>query len=308
MSSDAEYKPHSAPGQINAPRGTEVHAPGEGIDLPASTFWPMVLAFGITLMFAGLVTHIAVTIVGVIIAVRASLGWWHQVIPHEEHEFVPMRVVELRPKPVRVSSRGVAHLKAGESKHRVRIPAEIHPYSAGIKGGLAGGAAMAALACLYGQFAHGSIWYPVNLLAASVMPRMATATDAQLNQFDATAFGAALIGHVIVSILVGLLYAVSLPMFPRRAPLWAGILAPLFWSGLVASSLELIDPALNHRINWPWFVVCQLGFGLVGGFVVARSEQIETMQTWPMASRIALEGGVGPGKPEDGGTPKGPAQ
>ena len=34
------------------------------IQLPAPTFWPMVLAFGITLLLAGIVTHWAVSVVG----------------------------------------------------------------------------------------------------------------------------------------------------------------------------------------------------------------------------------------------------
>jgi hypothetical protein len=99
-----------------------------------------------------------------------------------------------------------------------------------------------------------------------------------------------------------MLYAVALPMFPRRAPLWAGVLAPLFWTGLVASTLQLINPLLNSRINWVWFVVCQLGFGLVGGFVVARSQRIDTMQTWPLAHRMALEAsGIEPPQPPEAG-------
>jgi hypothetical protein len=199
----------------------------------------------------------------------------------------------------------VANLKAGQSKHRVRIPERIHPYSAGIKGGLAGGVAMAALACLYGQVAHGSIWYPINLLAAGVMPELSTASDAALNQFNAKALIAAIVGHGSISLLVGMLYAVTLPMFPKRAPLWAGILAPVFWSGLVAASLELINPLLNQRINWPWFVVCQLGFGLVGGFVIARSHHIETMQNWPFAYRAGVEsmGLPPPSNPDDPNQP-----
>lgn len=309
MSLDAEHSPHTSPGQINAPRGTAVHTPGEGIDLPASSFWPMVLAFGIMLTLAGLVTQMAVTVVGLVVALFSSVGWWRQVIPHEEHEFVPHRVVELRPKPIRVSGRSVAHLKAGESQHRVRIPEKIHPYSSGLKGGLAGGVAMAILACAYGLFAHGSIWYPVNLLAAGVVPGMASETDAQLNQFNLLALLAALVGHGSISILVGMLYAVALPMFPRRAPLWAGLLAPLFWSGLVAATLELINPLLSTRINWPWFVVCQLGFGAVGGFVVARSQRIDTMQTWPLAHRMAIEGGgIRPPEPPETDKPEGPAE
>lgn len=258
--------------------------------MPAASFWPMVFAFGVALLFAGLVTHWAVTVVGLVIGFRSALGWWHQVIPHEEHEWVPHRHPTERADPIRVSTLSVANLRAGEGSHRVHIPEKVHPYSSGIKGGLAGGAAMAVLACLYGQVAHGSIWYPINLLAASVMPELSTASDATLNQFSMKAFIAACIGHGGISLLVGMLYAVALPMFPRRAPLWAGILAPVLWSGLVAAFLELINPLLNSRISWPWFVVCQLGFGLVGGFVIARSERIETMQSWPFAYRAGVEG------------------
>ncbi len=297
MSLDAEP---SKPEQ----HGAGAH-PDEGVEMPASSFWPMVMAFGVTLMLGGLVTHYAVSIAGFLIAFRAAYGWWRQVIPHEEHEFVPHRHPYERADPVRVSIRSVANLKAGESRHRVRIPEEIHPYSAGVKGGLAGGLAMAILACLYGQIAHGSIWYPINLLAAGVMPELSRASDVALNQFNAKALMAATVGHGCISILVGMLYAVTLPMFPKRAPLWAGILAPVFWSGLVAASLELINPLLNQRINWPWFVVCQLGFGLVGGFVIARTHHIETMQNWPFAYRAGVEsmGLPPPIKPNDGQPP-----
>jgi hypothetical protein len=84
-------------------------------------------------------------------------------------------------------------------------------------------------------------------------------------------------------------YAVMLPMFPKYAPFWAGILMPLFWSGLVATTLDIVNPAMNARISWPWFVACQLGFGLVGGFVIARSTSISTMQAWSLAERAFLE-------------------
>src|ERR1700728_725002 len=165
------------------------------IQLPAPTFWPMVFAFGITLLFAGLVTHWAVGAVGFIIAFRAALGWWHNVIPYEEHEEVPIEA-ELRPAPIPVEARSVVRLRAGEHGHRVRIPEEVHPYSAGIWGGLAGGAAMAALACLYGLIAQHSIWYPVNLLAGVVIPGMGSATLEQLRALNGLALVAALVGHI----------------------------------------------------------------------------------------------------------------
>lgn len=264
------------------------------IQLPAPTFWPIIFAFGVTLAFAGIITHWVVSTVGLIVAFRGIIGWWHDVIPHELHEELPINPL-LRPAPVMVEHRSVVRLKAGEGGHRVRIPEKVHPYSAGVLGGLAGGAAMAGLAVLYGLIAQHSIWYPVNLLAGVVIPNIGYETLEQLRAFNGLAFFAALVGHVGISILVGIVYAVILPMFPKYAPFWAGILMPLFWSGLVATTLNVLNPVLNSRISWPWFVVCQLAFGLVGGFVIARSTNISTMQNWSLAERAFLHTpGMGP--------------
>jgi hypothetical protein len=269
------------------------------IEMPASTHWPMVFAFGITLLFAGIVTYWAVGVVGLVIAFRGALGWWHNVIPVEAHEEVPIHPA-LRPAPIPVETRSVVRLQLGEQRHRVRIPEEVHPYSAGLWGGLAGGTVMAVLACLYGLVAEHSIWYPVNLLAGVVIPALGNASLEQLRAFHGLAFLAALVGHGILSILVGIVYAAIMPMFPKYAPFWAGILVPLFWSGLVGTTLNVLNPVLNERINWPWFVVCQLGFGLVGGYVIARSTRIRTMQSWSLAERAFLETpGIQPPREED---------
>ncbi len=256
--------------------------------LPAPTFWPMVLAFGITLLGAGIVTHWTVSVVGLVIAGYGVNGWWHNVIPHEEHEEVPIDIA-LRPQPIEVESRSVVRLRPGQEQHRQLVPEHVQPYSAGLWGGLAGGAAMAVLAALYGLIAEHSIWYPVNLLSGVVLPSMGTASLEQLRAFNAGAFFAASAGHIVISILVGIVYAVMLPMFPRGAFFWAGILMPLFWSGLVASILNIVNPAMNERISWPWFIVAQLGFGLVGGYVIARATSIETMQSWTLSDRLFVE-------------------
>lgn len=258
------------------------------IAMPAPTFWPMIFAFGVALMLAGLVTDWVVSSVGFVIFLRAAFGWWHNVIPVEAHHAMEIDL-QRRPSPILVEARSVVRLKAGEGRHRVRVPEKIHPYSAGIWGGLAGAAVMAGLACLYGLIAEHSIWYPVNLLAGVVIPSMAHATIAQLRAYDGLAFFAALVGHVTISILVGVLYAVMLPMFPKYAPLWGGILMPLLWSGLIATTLSILNPAMNERINWPWFIACQLGFGIVGGFVIARSTSINTMQSWDFAERAFVD-------------------
>ncbi|MFL6464990.1 MAG: hypothetical protein ACJ73N_11350 [Bryobacteraceae bacterium] len=272
------------------------------IQLPAPTFWPIVMAFGITLMGAGLVTHWVVSLVGFILAARGATAWWGNVIPHEEHEEVPVNPA-LRPAPILVEARSVMSLRPGEAQHRELVPAAIHPYSAGFWGGLAGGAAMAALACLYGLIAEHSIWYPINLLAGTVIPNLGNASLEQLRHFNGLAFLAALVGHGGISIMVGILYAVLLPMFPKYATFWAGILMPLFWSGIIATVLSIVNPVLNERISWPWFVVCQLGFGLAAGFVIARSTSISTMHSWSLADRLFVEApgmrGHGTGYEED---------
>ena len=44
------------------------------VTLPAPTAWPIVLAFGITLVMAGLITSLSVMILGAILAVSAALA------------------------------------------------------------------------------------------------------------------------------------------------------------------------------------------------------------------------------------------
>jgi hypothetical protein len=149
---------------------------------------------------------------------------------------------------------------------------------------------MAIVACAFGLIAYGSVWYPINLLAAAALPSMAHAELAQLKAFDSMAFFIALISHVSISILVGLLFAVLLPMFPsRRAAFWGSLTSPLFWSALVWATLKLVNPALNARIDWTWFIASQVVFGLVAGYVVHHTKPVETMQTWPLAARAGLE-------------------
>jgi len=257
------------------------------IELPAPTAWPMVAALGITLGFAGLVTHPLVTVVGVVLTIAGAVGWFRDVLPVEDVERIPLPPPALRARAVQPSARKVVRL--GEGGHRVAVPAEIHPYSAGVWGGLAGGAAMAALALLYGVVAYGSIWYPINLLAAVAMPMLGQADITELTAFNGTALAVGVVAHGIISIFVGLIYAAILPTFPRRPALWGGVVAPLLWTGLLRASLGLVNPTLDERIDWRWFVASQIAFGLAAGWVISRSERIATMQSWPLAQRMGIE-------------------
>lgn len=261
-----------------------------GVELPAPTAWPILAAFGLFLLLFGLVTNLVITLVGFVIGVIAAVGWCFDVFPHPKHEMVPIRPPEEHPKPIQPAGRVVQMLEVGNVPHRARIPVEVHPYTAGIFGGVVGGVAMAALACLYGVFAYGSIWYPINLLAAAGVPELATAPLETLRHFDLAGFIVGFIAHFSISILVGLLYVVLLPMLPRTYPwFWGGIVTPLIWSGLLFASLRLINPKLAGAIDWPWFIICQVAFGAVCGFVVYKSTKVETMQNWTLAQKLGVE-------------------
>lgn len=261
----------------------------ETIAMPAPTVWPLVTALGITLGWAGLVTNIVVSVVGLVLFLCGLVGWWREVLPVEKHEAIPVPPPERREAPVQTQLSTVARLHLGEGGHRVRIPAEIHPYSAGIKGGIVGGIAMAIVAVAYGIIAYGSPWYPINLLAAVAFPVSPDVSLEALTAFHGFALVIALISHAVLSLLVGLLYAAMLPMLPRHPAFWGGLMTPLMWTGLIWAFLDLINPTLNQHIDWRWFIASQVAFGVIGGFVIARSERIETMQTWPMAARAGLE-------------------
>lgn len=270
----------------------------EGIELPAPTLWPMLAAFGMTLTFAGLVTHPFVSITGAVCFFVAGFGWWREVLPAQHEEVVPLRPVAERARPVVPSEARVETLGLGEQGHRMRLPTHVFPLSAGIRGGLAGGVAMAALAELFGVLVFDSLWYPVNLLAAAGLPSLATADTSTLVAFDGTALGVAIVIHLILSLLMGLLYAVLLPIFPRFPVVAGGIVAPLLWTGLVATALGVIDPQLAERIEWLWFAASQVAFGLVAGTVIARVERVETLQSAPLAVRAGLEAGGHGGRDE----------
>ncbi len=229
--------------------------------VPAPTVWPFMLALGIALIFTGLVTHPVVSIVGAIVLLSSSIGWWFDVLPEQKEEVVPLSPAAQ----------------------------EVHPYWTGIWGGLAGAVAMAVVATFFGVISQGSIWYPINLLAAGVVRSLAEAPVEQLRSFSEAGLIAGILIHGTISIFVGLLYAISLPMFPRGATWRSGLLTPLLWSGLVASTLGFINPTLNGRIDWIWFVGSQIAFGLAASQVIARTTKIATMQNVPLVDRLGID-------------------
>ena len=256
------------------------------IEVPASTAWPLVLAFGFTLLFAGLLTSLSVTVLGAVLSVAGCVGWFLEVFPRQHEE--PVLVV---PEDLRVTTRRriVERVPVAAEQVRAWLPVHTYPVSAGVKGGLAGGVAMAVLACAYGLLKTGSIWYPINLLAAVVYAVSQRLDPAELNLFHADAFAIALGLHALVSTLVGLLYGVMLPMFPRRPIILGGLIAPALWSGLLYLMLGILNPLLESRIDWVWFMASQVAFGIVAGLVVLSQSRMPTHENLSFALRAGIE-------------------
>ena len=148
---------------------------------------------------------------------------------------------------------------------------------------------MAVLACAYGLLKVGSIWYPINLLAAVVYAQSLKLDPANLNSFHADAFAIALGLHALVSTCVGLLYGAMLPTFPRRPIILGGLIAPALWSGLLYFMLGLLNPLLESHIDWVWFMASQVAFGVVAGLVVLRQSRMPTHENVSFALRAGIE-------------------
>jgi hypothetical protein len=256
------------------------------IEMPASTAWPIVLAFGLTLVFAGFVTASSVSILGAVVAVAGAVGWFRQVLPVESHEWEPVVPEQIE---IRTDREMVERIAVAGAAPRAWLPVEIYPVSAGIKGGLAGCVVMAILAGAYGIFSGNGIWYAMNLLVAGLFPGMATETATEIGKFNQQQFLVAVPIHLLISVLVGLLYGAMLPMLPRHPILLGGFVAPLLWSGLIYGSLASINPVMNHFIDWRWFVLSQIGFGIAAGLVVVRQERTRTQQHVPLIARMGVE-------------------
>jgi len=270
-------------------------APRE-IEVPAPTAWPFVLAFGFTLMFAGLVTSLSVSLLGAVLALAGCIGWFGEVFPHEHEEVVPVLPEDIRI----ITGRRVVELLPIGHNVRAWLPVKTYPVSAGVKGGLAGSVAMAVLACAYGVLKAGSIWYPINLLAAVAYAESLKLGPAQLYAFHADTFAIACVLHILVSALVGVLYGAMLPMFAHRPIVLGGLIAPVLWSGLLYTFLGLLNPLLASRIDWPWFIASQVAFGIVAGLVVVRESPMTTRENLSFAIRAGIEApGITPPR-EDG--------
>ena len=260
------------------------------VEMPKPTAAPLVLAVGIVLLAMGVATSLAFLAVGAVVFVIGLGQWIAQLLPGRGHMHEPLVEPALRPQRIAPAPGEVEHLKRGMPGYRLRLPTKVHPVSAGVKGGIVGGLVMPLPALAYGYFSGHGIWWPVNLLAGMVLPYVDAMNIAELEKFHPTLLVVGVTIHVVVSLIMGLMYGVLMPTLPNiPKPLaWGALLMPLLWIAVSFVALGQMNPGVREGIEWPWFVLSQLVFGVVAALVFMRFESRSPI-------RAGLFGGVAGG-------------
>jgi hypothetical protein len=244
--------------------------------MPRPTAAPLVLAAGLTFLGAGVALGLLFTVVGAALFVTALSIWVAQLLPGRGHVPEPLAEPGRRPPPVTGAPGGVERLRPGMPGYRFRLPQAVRPVSAGLKGGLAGGAVMPVPALLWGLVSGHGLWYPVNLLAGMVLPGVGSMAVPELEEFHASLLLVALVIHVAMSVVIGLIYGVLMPTLPEvpRPIAWGGLFMPILWTGVSYAAMLVINPALPGRVHWAWFIVSQLVFGITMPAVVLGLQRL----------------------------------
>lgn len=245
------------------------------VEMPRPTAAPLVLSVGLVVLAAGAVTSWAFVVVGGGLFLIGLSTWVAQLLPGKGHMHEALAAATPRPVPLGEAARQVEQLRAGVPGYRLRLPERVHPISAGIKGGIVGGLVMPLPALAYGVLSGHGIWYPVNLLAAMVLPGMDELPTGQLEGFNAVLLIVAVIIHAAMSVVLGLIYGVLMPTLPDiPKPLaWGALLAPMLWTGVSFVLMGMVNPVLKQGVDWSWFIASQFLFGVVlATFVMRRPD------------------------------------
>ncbi|MSR40594.1 MAG: hypothetical protein EXS10_01650 [Phycisphaerales bacterium] len=252
--------------------------------IPRPTPFPMVTAFGCALLFAGIVTHPAVSAMGALCALVGIVGWFREVFPHERMEEIPVPMCDIALPAPEFAPR----VTRAKSPRRI-VPEEMHPYRSGFYGGLVGAIAMAVVACMWGVVDERSIWMPINLLAGMLLPSVGAASEEALRSFNLVWTITSVCLHLAMSVMVGMIFVVALPMMPKRPMVAGGILAPMLWTGVAWATLHVVNPTLEQHISWGWFLGSQIGFGVACGSVITRFNRVRLQVGTSLAMRLEVE-------------------
>src|SRR5262249_22416774 len=162
----------------NSTHDSEFHGPAgddpsgravRNVEMPQPTAAPLVLAAGMAMMAAGVPFGPAFFVVGAVIAVVGLSLWIAHLLPGRGHAFEAIAEPAALERPTPIAGR-VEQLKPGVPGYRLRLPTEVHPISAGLRGGIVGGLVMPVPAIIWSLASGNGLWYPINLLAGMVLP------------------------------------------------------------------------------------------------------------------------------------------
>jgi hypothetical protein len=266
---------------------SNVSTESPAVTMPRATAAPLVLSVGMVLLAAGAVLGLAFLIAGAVVLL-AGLGIWiGELLPGRGHVREAVEPAG-RPRPVLIRLEKVEQIRPGMPGYRAQLPEEVHPISAGVKGGVIGGLVMPLPALLYGLLTGHGIWYPVNLLAGMVLPGVGSMTLSQLEQFSPVLLVTGVVIHAVMAVIIGLIYGVVLPTLPAiPGPVaWGGLLMPLLWTGISFSVMELANPVLRQWVSWPWFIISQFIFGVVAAAVFVLAKQLRPVSAGLLGGAI----------------------
>jgi len=266
----------------------EATAEPDFLAMPRPTVAPVVVALGLMLLAVGVATSPAFLVIGAIFLVSGLCIWVAQLVPGQGHFHEPLALPANRPRPVIGVSGTVEQLRSGMPGYRLRMPAEVHPISAGFKGGIVGGLVMTVPALTYGVLSGHGLWYPANLLAGMVLPSVDRMSVAELEQFRLSLVVLAVVIHVVNSVVFGMLYGVILPTLPRipRPLAWGGLLIPLFWTAVSFGLMGLVNPLLYKGVDWPWFIASQFVFGVVAALTLMWAGKLRPIPAGFLAGTV----------------------
>jgi hypothetical protein len=262
----------SEPQATTQPEGTGP----DTVEMPRPTVAPFVLTFGLTILAGGVILGPAFLAVGAVVVVVGLGIWIAQLLPGRGHMHEPLLEPARRTPPALGAPGGVEQLQEGRPGYRFRLPEKVHPISAGIKGGIIGGIVMPVPALLWGVFSGRGFWYPVNLLAGMVRPDVSDMSPSHLGSLDPSLLVTAVIIHVALSLVIGVIYGVLMPTLPAvpRPIAWGGLLMPILWTGVSYLAMYVVNPALPGKVSWPWFIVSQFVFGITMPAVVLGAKRL----------------------------------
>lgn len=154
------------------------------------------------------------------------------------------------------------------------VPDMVYPYRVGLIGGALGGLAMIGVAAIYGFASGYGAWLPVNLIGATLVRHLQTASFEQLLQFDGTALVVGLALHAVLSIGLGLLFALLLPTMPGSPIVWSIVVGPMLWTLASVLILPMINPVMARYVDHTSFLIAHVVYSVVLGVQIARTPKI----------------------------------